>query len=142
MDRACSIEARLRACVSTGPSSLTKSDRWILSEWLVARDRVLHFEEPLLHHRQKTPYAEVDLILGSRLRSGPVTVIEVKSVSVREGAQLWAGEVVSRRQFARLEKARWFVELKSKRPTRLLLATVEAKLGDANPLIRYFEAPF
>lgn len=121
---------------------MTKSDRWILSEWLVARDRVLRFNEPLLHHRQRTPYAEVDLILGSCTRAGPVTVIEVKSVSIKDGAQLWAGEVISRRQVARLEKARWFVELKANRPARLILATVEAKPGSQTPVIHYFEAPF
>ncbi len=121
---------------------MTKSDRWILSEWLVAKDRVERFGEPLLHHRQKTPYAEVDLILGSSLRAGPVTVIEVKSVSTNSKAQLWAGEVISRRQVQRLEKARWFIEIKAKRPTKLLLATVEAKGGDAKPVIHYFEAPF
>ena len=142
MDRACTIEARLQACASTGPTSLTKSDRWILSEWLVAKDRVLKFKEPLLHHRQKTPYAEVDLIFGSLERAGAVTVIEVKTVSTREDSQIWSGEVISRRQIGRLCKARWHVEIKSQRPTRLILATVEAKPGGHLPLIRYFEAPF
>ncbi len=71
-----------------------------------------------------------------------VTVIEVKTVSTRDGSQIWSGEVISRRQIARLTRARWYVELKGQRRTKLILATVEAKAGDHVPVIRYFEAPF
>jgi Holliday junction resolvase-like predicted endonuclease len=121
---------------------LTKSDRWILSEFLVARDRTSLFGDSLLYHRQVTPYAELDLIFESTMRAPDglvrcLTIIEVKSVS----AGLWAREVVSRKQRLRLERARWYVELKAQRRTRLILATVET--GPAgNPVIHYFDAPF
>ena len=129
---------------------MTKKDRWILSEYLVARDRVFNFNDSLIYHQQTTPYAELDLIFESAVveplkpdrkagggdPSRILTIIEVKSVS----GEIWAGEVVSRKQTMRLERARWYVELQARRRTKLILATVQARPEGA--LIRYFEAPF
>lgn len=122
--------------MNTGPISLTRSDRWILSEFLVAKDRIERFGDTLLYHRQKTPYAEVDLIFDSRLADGSrvLNMIEVKSV----GAEIWGPDVVGRRQIERLMRARAYIEKVAQKRTSFLLACV-------NPIkseIRYFEAPF
>lgn len=126
---------------------MTKSERWILSEWWVAKDRTLNFSDQLYYHREKTPYAEVDLVFGSTPGESPsVTLIEVKTISAFQANALWAGDMISRKQSLRLEKARWYFETKAQRPVRLLLAVVDSasllKPQAETPRIRYFEAPF
>lgn len=141
-DLACTIEARLRASANTGPTFLTKKERWILSEWLVAQDRLSAHNEVLYYHQYETPYAEVDLIFGPRDAgvAVPLTMIEVKAASALVAQSLWGRDsILSSKQLARLERARWMVELKAKRPVRLLLAVVDPPPSNR---IRYFEAPF
>ena len=146
---------------------MTRKDRWILSEYVVAKDRVENYGDALIYHQQTTPYAELDLIFESartdsarnesaraeaarsetasprlQVQAGAgdpsriLTIIEVKSVS----SEIWGQDVISRKQRLRLERARSYVELKARRQTRLLLATVQA--GRDGPVIHYFEAPF
>ena len=118
---------------------MTKKERWILSEWLVAKDRTLAHTETLYYHQYETPYAEVDLILAPSDPTKPLTMVEVKGATKLAAENLWGTSIVSRKQVSRLEKARWFIELKSKRPVRLLLAVVDPPPSNR---IRYFEAPF
>lgn len=117
---------------------MTKSERWILSEWWVARDLTQRLGCELIAHREKTPYAEVDLVVRRQF----LTIVEVKTVTPKMAAHLWAGLVITPRQVARLEKARWYLELKHQRPVKLVLAVVNSSLGPVQNRIRYFEAPF
>lgn len=94
----------------------------------MAKDRILRFEEKLLLHRERTPYAEVDLVFGSP-RSKSLSLIEVKSWNL----EIWRQDLISRRQVARLERARFFLQEKFKCPVSLVLAVV----GESE--IRYFD---
>ena len=136
-DLACTIEARSLASASTGPCYLTKSERWILSEWQVAQDRVLRFNEELLLHRERTPFAETDLLFRTRVPStgtrgfrSYLHLIEVKSCL----DEIWGDQVVSHRQIQRLYRARLYFESKAGCPVRLQIAVVSQTLG-----IHYFE---
>ena len=113
---------------------MTRKERWILSEWRVAKDRVERWGEDLLAHRLRTPFAEVDLVTGIEgdTKAG-LTMIEVKSWS----GEIWAGEVMSPGQKARLERSRTAIEERSGRRVTLLLAVVSAE----GPEIRYFPFP-
>lgn len=109
----------------------------------MALDRIGEvFGETLLAHRERTPFAEIDLLLiGPAPGEGGrdhrwLTLIEVKSWR----GELWATDVISRRQRARLERARAYIEAKYARPTRLLLAVVELEAAGSRPGIRYFDA--
>jgi Holliday junction resolvase-like predicted endonuclease len=83
----------------------------------VARDRTQEFGEILLRHRERTPFAEVDLVLK---KDSLVTLIEVKS----SNGNLWGREVISYKQTQRLVRARYYLEAFFQVPTRLLLAVV------------------
>jgi Holliday junction resolvase-like predicted endonuclease len=113
---------------------LTRKERWILSEWRVAKDRVERCNEELLGHQIRNYFAEIDLIFQSRdepLRG--LTIVEVKSWS----GEIWKGELLSARQAFRLERSREALEAKSGRPVRLLLAVVGRETWE----IRYFPFP-
>jgi Holliday junction resolvase-like predicted endonuclease len=109
---------------------LTKSDRWILSEYRVACDRESKHIEKMIAHRLRTPYAELDLVFETR---EGFTVIEVKSV----GADLWGRPPLTRSQRIRLERARFWLESRARAKVRLLLACVTE-----SGVIAYFDAPF
>lgn len=128
MDLVFTIEARLRACASIGQLNLTRSERWILSEWRVAQERALVYGEKLLAHRERTPFGEIDLLFENGERV--LQLIEVKSWQ----RELWGESVVSPRQARRLKRARDWVEDSFQRPTALLLAVV------SHDSIAYFEA--
>lgn len=125
--------------------SLTKSERWILSEFRVARDRSSTHGDVLLAHRFETPYAEIDLCFETS--SGDWLMIEVKSWD----HDIWGSDFISRRQLQRLERARLWLEAKRLRVrstestrrleqrgagVRLLLAVVPSGPGKR---IRYFQ---
>src|SRR5690606_26022205 len=120
---------------STGPINLTKSERWILSEWVVALDRCRRFGETLISHRERTPYAEIDLLFTSKqptqvecsdrksvLLSPDLTLVEVKSCRQRD---VWGSDVISARQLQRLQRARFSLESRFRVPVRLCLAVVK-----------------
>jgi Holliday junction resolvase-like predicted endonuclease len=110
---------------------LTKSERWILSEWRVARDRTTRFHEQLVAHRERTPFAEIDLLFKKR---DLYVLVEVKSWR----GELWAPEVISVRQAQRLVRARLFLEARLESPVQLWLAVVDpCDAGESG--IRYFE---
>lgn len=121
---------------------MTKKDRWILSEFLVAHDRCVNFQESLLEHQLRTPFAEVDLVFESRASATspiessriqfPLTVIEVKSID----GDLWSRSPVSVKQRLRLERARSWIEAKTKKQVRLKLAVVGSRGA-----IQYFDFP-
>ena len=96
----------------------------------VARDRMARFDELLLLHRERTPYAEVDLVL--RRRDGILTLIEVKSWD----REIWASHVITQKQVRRLTQARFYLESKYARPVVMLLALVPSELWRQ---IHYFE---
>jgi hypothetical protein len=123
---------------------LTKKERWILSEWLVTRDRVTNHSESLYVHQHETPYAEIDLLFWPDKPGAPLTLIEVKAASRLVADNLWGTSIVARKQLARLEKARWYIEMKTKRCVRLIIAVVDPPRVTRMPQsrIRYFEAPF
>jgi len=121
MDHACTIEARLQACENTGRISLTKSERWILSEWMVACDRVSHFKEKLIDHRLQTPFAEVDLLFQAR---DHLIVVEVKSFDRNLYGDLWHTPAITKKQLSRLAMARESLSNRYRLPVRLLVAVV------------------
>ena len=123
MDLVSSIEARLRACASTGTPVLTKSELSILSEWRVACHRVRHFSERLLAHRREFARVEIDLLLSS---ANELSLIEVKTVS----GDLWAFQPLARAQKLRLMRARDHIEAQARRPVALSLAVVERGVGE------------
>jgi Holliday junction resolvase-like predicted endonuclease len=134
--RACTIAARLRACANIGTKPLTRSERWILSEWLVAQDRVSRFGERLIFHRERTPYAEVDLVFESPSRS--LAIVEVKTWR----GEIWGPDVISRYQLQRLMRARLYFESRFRRPTTLVLAVVQLtgrELSTEQRQIHYYD---
>jgi Holliday junction resolvase-like predicted endonuclease len=132
MDLAFTIDQRLQASGSTGPTCLTRSERGILSEFWVARDRSGSHAEILLAHRQKTPFAEIDLLFESADRSA-LHLIEVKSCA----GEIWGPNVISKNQLLRLERARTWLEARENRLARLLLAVVQTDAS--RPVISYFD---
>ena len=116
--------------------SLTRKERWILSEWLVAKDRIAR-GEALIAHQWETPYAEVDLLFRDRLG---LAIIEVKSWNETVFAQFEAKTIITRRQLGRLERARQYVEAKSGEYVRLKIAVVSHRASDP-PVIRVFDPP-
>jgi Holliday junction resolvase-like predicted endonuclease len=110
---------------------LTKSDRWILSEYRVACDREVRLFEKLVAHRFRTPYAEVDLVFESQAGAS-FTIVEVKSLD----GDLWGRPPLTASQRARLERARFWLESRKTCQVRLLLACVTAR-GQ----ISYFDFP-
>jgi hypothetical protein len=126
---------------------LTKSERWILSEWLVAQDRVVRFNEELIFHREQTPFAEIDLVFRTQvpLAHDPLAqvplvggggsgsylnLIEVKSCV----DEIWGDHLLSHRQRQRLQRARLYLEVRNRCPVRLQIAVVSQTFG-----IHYFE---
>jgi hypothetical protein len=122
---------------------LTKSERWILSEWRVAYDRVRNFKEVLIYHREKTPFAELDLVFakpslrGSSANSSLI-VIEVKSWNSEVLGDLWAEQILSRRQLFRLERACEYLRDHFKKSVHLEIAVASQSPGTP---IKYFEPP-
>jgi Holliday junction resolvase-like predicted endonuclease len=114
---------------------LTKRDRWILSEYLVACDRESRSNERLAAHRLRSPFAEIDLLFETRTPAGAQSfvIVEVKSVD----RDLWGRPPLTRPQRLRLERARFWLESRAKVPVRLVLACVTA-----DGRITYFDAPF
>ena len=110
---------------------MTKKDRWILSEYRVAVDREALFNETLISHRMRSPYAEVDLLFETA--AGDFILIEVKSVD----RDLWGWPPLTTGQCMRLERARFWLESRSKRSVLLVVACVNKRGG-----ITYFPAPF
>jgi Holliday junction resolvase-like predicted endonuclease len=117
---------------------LTKSERWILSEWLVATDRTLNHGERLLKHRERTPFAEIDLLTLSGCNR--LLLIEVKTVKM----EIWGERsLITRAQANRLLRARAWLEDSYQKPVSLSLAVVSHDLQvSAPPNIQYFEAGF
>jgi Holliday junction resolvase-like predicted endonuclease len=99
---------------------LTTSERSILSEFRVVQDRELLYRERLLLHRERTPFAEVDLVFESSDRR-TVTMMEVKTWSGFK----WAQRPVSHAQERRLSRARAYLEARVAKPVRLQLALVK-----------------
>ncbi len=91
----------------------TKNERWILSEWLVARDRVERLHEELIAHRKRSKFAEVDLLFQTRLG---YTIVEVKTES--------DFALLSFSQRQRLLRARASLEAASEKEVILILALV------------------
>jgi Holliday junction resolvase-like predicted endonuclease len=93
--------------------------------------------ERLLAHRFKTPYAEIDLVFQDK--SGRLNLIEVKSCD----REIWSNEVISFRQRARLERARFFLESTRGVSVRVILAVVSLNASTDQNLslgsIRYFD---
>lgn len=116
---------------------MTRNERWILSEWLVASERVSQGEE-LVAHRWVTPYAEIDLLFRDRLG---LSVVEVKSWNSDLYASFEASTIITRRQLARLERARQFVEARTGDLVRLRIAVVSHHAARA-AIIRFFDPPF
>lgn len=132
--------------MSTGPISLTKSEQGILSEWIVARDRVDRCGEVLWAHREKTPFAEIDLLFEAtassrsfkdlprferEIDSSYLCLMEVKTVL----GDLDGFRNLSIRQRGRLERARFYFQERYRRPVRLQLAVVDLR----RRRIRYFD---
>ena len=112
---------------------MTTSERWILSEWRVAEDRRDRFGETLLAHRERTPFAEFDLLFSAHNRTA--TLIEVKTWS---GAQ-WAQRPLNHRQEQRLIRTRAYLEARLAHPVKLILALV--KYAGAQSEITYLDFP-
>jgi Holliday junction resolvase-like predicted endonuclease len=113
-----------------------KSELWILSEWLVARDRVCRFQDSLVAHRERTPYAEVDLVFSTQPPLSELTIIEVKTWK----GDIWGPHLISRQQIRRLERARAFMESRECKRVRLMLAVVDP--FSSNPeTVHYFDFP-
>jgi len=113
---------------------LTRNERWLLSEWRVADDRVRSRQESLLAHRERTPFGEIDLLCGDR---ATLKLIEVKSWR----HELWGEGLVSMKQSRRLLQARAWCEERYRRPTELFLAVVGHDPETGWPTEpRYFEA--
>lgn len=113
---------------------MTKNERWILSEFQVARDRIGRFREKLLFHRHQTPYAEVDLVFvsGPRLR-----IFEVKTIQ----GEFFASKILGRNQARRLLRARDYFEDRFEMESILNLAVVSHARGPGTrPEIRYFDS--
>jgi Holliday junction resolvase-like predicted endonuclease len=111
---------------------LTKSERWILSEWQVAEHRELAYGEKLLRHRQQTPFAEIDLLFNAGPR---LSLIEVKTWS----GELWGAPLLTAAQGRRLFRARDYLESRYSREVTFNLAVVSVEKNDAlSPTIRYF----
>ena len=110
---------------------MTKSERWLLSEWLIARDLVSR-GETLLAHRERTPYAEVDLVTEN---SEFVTVVEVKSWNRGLWGDLWGASVITQKQVSRLLAACHVLGCRFQRPVRLKIAVVDYPSLE----LRYFD---
>lgn len=116
---------------------MTKSERGILSEWRVAKDRVENHGDGLVLHRKRTPYAEIDLLFATDPSSSSshlprmLILIEVKSVGTRE---LWGADLISVRQLDRLKRARVHLSLRYRLPVRFLIAVVRTPAS-----IQYFD---
>lgn len=120
--------------MNSGPRSLTRSERWILSECQVLRHRQEFFDERLIMHRARTPFAEIDLLMESRERR--LTLLEVKSV----GIEVWGERsLITQAQTHRLTRARAWLEMRFERPVVFLLAVVSHE-NVLFPSIQYFEA--
>jgi Holliday junction resolvase-like predicted endonuclease len=122
-----------------------KNELWILSEWIVARDRVSRFRNSLLSHRERTPFAEVDLVFSSGDSCQAITIIEVKTWR----GDIWGPHLISRSQIGRLERARAFMESRTRKPVCLMLAVLDpvaavlASKGGSSleGLVHYFDFP-
>lgn len=132
-----SIEARLRASANTGPSSLTKKELSILSEWQVVCHRSRHFNEELIAHRERIGGVEIDLLFRGRNASAHWSLIEVKSRS----DDLWDyGPAVSNRQKQRYLRVLSLLKERFEAQIDAQIAVVchnERRYLD--PEIRYFE---
>ena len=93
----------------------------------MARDRVTRLGETLLAHRERTPFAEVDLIFRSR---DQIILIEVKTVTAN-----WDTSFITAHQLSRLFAARSYIEEDLSKPASLLIALVS--LGERS--IRYVQ---
>lgn len=93
--------------------------------------------EALVEHLWETPFAEIDLLF--RDRNGLV-VVEVKSWNSDLYAAYEARTIITRRQLARLERARQFVEARTGELVRLQIAVVSHHAARA-PIIRTFDPP-
>jgi Holliday junction resolvase-like predicted endonuclease len=102
---------------------LTKSERWILSEWIVAKNRVFEFSECLLHHRLKTPYAEVDLLFARS--DGRLNLVEVKSFNSSIYGDFWADSLLPLKQSMRLKRAHHWLSEKFHKEVILSLSVVK-----------------
>ncbi len=115
---------------------MTRKERWILSEWLVARAAAALGQE-LVEHQYETPYAEIDLLFRNRFG---LTIFEVKSWNSDIYADFEARTIITRRQLGRLERARQFVEARTGDLVRLQIAVVSHRLAH-EPRIRVFDPP-
>lgn len=94
----------------------------MLSEWLVARDRALSFNEQLVAHRAQTAFAEIDLITKA---NGITFLLEVKTFHGKFDDDLDLGWILPSKQRARLKRAREAIECRYSTLTELVLCVVQ-----------------
>ena len=104
----------------------------------MATDRLINHSERLLKHRERTPFAEIDLV--TRSSCDLLKLIEVKTLNM----EIWGERsLITRAQTNRLSRARSWLEDRYQKPVVLLLAVVSHDLQSSTPpSIEYFEAGF
>lgn len=125
LDHALSIGDSLRGCANIGPANLKSQFRGLYSEFLVVRSVVRrNGKNILLAHRQKTPFAEVDLIIQEPTF---LRLVEVKSIGGVGLQNMFIETRVTNRQKTKLLGARLWAEHHWRRPVALDLVLVDLR---------------